>query len=196
MATASLENIKTLRDSTGLSIMACKKALSDSNDDLKKALDVLRKQGATKASKLADRTTKQGVVTSYIHNNNKLGVLVKIECETDFAAKSGDFVNFGKDVAMQIAASNPIFITPDQVSEEIVNKEREIWIEQLKNEKKPENIIENILKGKEKKYREEISLLSQPFIKNPEITIEDLLKELIAKLGENIKISDFKRISF
>ena len=192
----TLDQIKTLRESTGLSIMECKKALNESEGNIEKALEILRKKGETKASKVAERKTSQGIVSSYIHNNNQLGVLIKLECETDFVAKNEDFLALGRDIAMHIAASNPKCISPEEVSEDEVKKEKEIWLEQLKQEGKPENIIDNIIDGKEKKYREEISLLKQPYVKNPEITIEDLLKEKIMKLGENIKVANFERVSF
>lgn len=194
--TDSIENIKKLRESTGLSLMACKKALTEANGDLEKAFLLLRKQGETKAKKIAERSTSQGIVASYIHGNNKIGVLVKIECETDFVAKNSNFLEFGKDIAMHIAACSPAYLNPEEVPQEKIEEEKKIWIEQLKKEKKPENIIKNILLGKEKKLREENALFSQPFVKNPEITVGQLLKDTIVKLGENIKISEFKRISF
>jgi elongation factor Ts len=191
----SLEQVKELREATGISMMSCKKALEESNGDYEKAINLLRKKGAVKAAERSDRSTGQGLVTSYIHSNQKLGVLVQIGCETDFVARNDEFVQMAKDIAMHIAATNPLCISGDEVSHELVEKEREIWMSQLKNEGKKEQMIENILIGKEKKFREETALLSQPFVKNPDITVEQLIKEMITKVGENIKVVRFCRFS-
>ena len=191
----TLEQIKSLRDATGISITACKKALTESDGDVKKAIEILRKKGESLSSERQGRSTGQGSIASYVHSNNKIGVLVEVGSETDFVAKSDAFKEFAKDLAMQIAATNPMCISPDEVSEETLKKEREIWAEQLKNEKKPENVIEKILEGKEKKFREENALLKQAFVKNTELTIEQLLNELVAKLGENIQIKRFTRFA-
>ncbi len=191
----SLDKIKELREVTGVSMMSCKKALEEVGGDYEKALDVLRKKGEAKAIERSERKTGQGVIASYIHNNLKLGVLVQIGCETDFVARNEDFQSLARDIAMHIAASNPLNISPDEISNELVEKEKEIWKAQLSNEGKKEAMIENILIGKEKKFREEVSLLKQPFVKNPEITIEQLLSNTITKVGENIRILRFSRFS-
>lgn len=191
----SLEQVKELREATGISMMACKKALEETGGDYQKALDHLRKKGQAKALERSERSTGQGIVTSYIHGNGKIGVLVQLGCETDFVAKNEQFQQLGKDIAMQVAATNPLVITPSEVSHELVEKEREIWKEQLKNEGKKEQMIDNILTGKEKKFREETSLLKQAFVKNPEITVEQLLTDAITKMGENIKVVRFSRFS-
>jgi elongation factor Ts len=191
----TLEQVKELREATGISMMACKKALEESKGNYEKALDNLRKKGEAKAMERSERSTGQGVVMSYIHNNGKLGVLVQLGCETDFVARNEQFVQLAKDIAMQVAATNPLCISPEEVSHELVEKEREIWKEQLKHEGKKEQIIDGILAGKEKKFREEASLMAQQFIKNPDITIEKLIKEMIVKMGENIKVARFCRFS-
>lgn len=191
----TLEEIKELRERCGSSMMACKKALEDAGGDMQKAIDILRKKGEAKAVERGERSTSQGIVTSYIHGNGKIGVLVQIGCETDFVAKTDDFKNLGRDVAMHIAATNPLHLGPDEISHELLEKEREIWREQLKNEGKNDKMIENILTGKEKKFREENSLLKQAFVKNPEISIEQLLTDSMTRMGENIKIVRFSRFS-
>lgn len=192
---ATLDQIKELREMTGASMMACKKALDESNGDLQKAVEILRKKGEMKAAERSVRSTSQGVVASYIHGNAKLGVLVQLGCETDFVAKTDDFKNLANDIAMHVAAMNPLNLSPDEVSHELLEKEREIWREQLKNEGKNEKMIDNILTGKEKKFREENALLKQAFVKNPEVTIEQLLTDAMTKMGENIKIVRFNRFS-
>ncbi|MBD3328379.1 translation elongation factor Ts [Candidatus Peregrinibacteria bacterium] len=192
----SLDQIKQLREKTGVSMMACKKALTESNGDIEKAMEYLRKKGEAKAAERSERGTSQGIVAAYIHGNSKIGVLVKLGCETDFVAKNDDFKALGNDIAMHIAAMNPLVINPDDVDENLLEKEREIWKEQLANEGKPENIIDNIMQGKEKKFKEEVSLLKQPFVKDPEKTIEQLMVESINKIGENIQIVEFSRYAF
>lgn len=191
----SLDQIKELREATGVSMMSCKKALEESAGDMQKAIDILRKKGEAKAVERSDKSTGQGTVMSYIHGNNRLGVLVQLGCETDFVAKNDDFQLLAKDIAMHIAASNPLTLSPDEVSNEMVEKEREIWKQQLVNEGKKEAMFDNILAGKEKKFREESALLKQPFIKNPEITVEQLLSQAVVKMGENIKIVKFARFA-
>ncbi len=191
----SLEQIKELREITGASMMACKKGLEESNGDISKAIEILRKKGEAKAVERGERNTSQGVVNSYIHGNGKVGVLIQLGCETDFVAKTEDFQSIARDIAMHIAAMNPLYTTPEEVSHELLEKEREIWREQLKNEGKNEKIMESILLGKEKKFREENALLKQAFVKNPEITIEAMLTTAMTRLGENIKIVRFSRFS-
>ena len=191
----SLDQIKELREMTGASMMACKKALEETNGDLAKAAELLRKKGEAKAAERSVRSTTQGVVASYIHGNARLGVLVQLGCETDFVAKTDDFKALATDIAMHIAAMNPLNLSPDDVSHELLEKEREIWREQLKNEGKNDKMIDNILVGKEKKFREENALLKQVFVKNSELTIEQLLAMAMTKMGENIKIVRFSRFS-
>ncbi|MBU0667907.1 elongation factor Ts [Patescibacteria group bacterium] len=191
----SLDQIKELREATGVSMMVCKKALEETNGNAEKALDFLRKKGEAKAAERGIRSTGEGVIASYIHSNSKLGVLVKIGCETDFVAKNEDFQALAKDIAMHVAAMNPLTVSPDDVPENLIEKEREIWREQLINEGKKEAMLDNILAGKEKKFREEISLLTQPFVKDPERTVEKLIIDAVNKLGENIKIESFCRYS-
>jgi elongation factor Ts len=195
MSEVSLDLIKKLRDMTGLSITVCKTALVESNGDIEKAIENLRKQGAAKADKMSDRSTGEGIVAFYVHSNNKLGAMVQIACETDFVAKNENFLSFGRDIAMHIAANNPACISPDEVDDALVVKEKAIWEDQLAQEGKPAEIVAKIMDGKEKKFREENALLKQQFVKNPEITVEDYVKETIAKMGENVKIVRFNRFS-
>lgn len=194
MAT-SLDKVKELREVTGISMMACKKALDETGGDMEKALDMLRKRGEVKAGERSERSTSQGVICSYIHSNNRLGVLIQLGCETDFVARNEQFQTLARDIAMQVAATNPLTISPEEVSHELVEKEREIWREQLKHEGKKEQMFDKILEGKEKKFREESSLLKQPFVKNPDLTIEQILNDAITKVGENIKVVRFSRFS-
>lgn len=191
----TLEKIKELREATGISMMACKKALEETGGDYEKAVDYLRKKGEVKAVERGARSTSQGVVSSYIHSNNKLGALVHLGCETDFVARNEQFQALAKDLAMQVAATNPLTLGPEEVSHELLEKERVIWREQLKQEGKKEQIIDGILAGKEKKFREECSLLKQPFVKNPDMLVEQLVTDMVAKMGENIKIVRFCRFS-
>ncbi|MFC1750515.1 translation elongation factor Ts [Pseudomonadota bacterium] len=191
----TLDQIKELREETGVSMMACKKALEESDGDAEKALDILRKKGVAKAAERKDRSVGQGVVEAYIHGNSRIGVLIQLGCETDFVAKNDDFKALARDIAMHVAAMDPQNISPDDVSDELVGKERDIWKEQLKNEGKPENIIDNIIEGKEKKYREENALLSQQYVKDPDLTVEQLITDAQTKLGENIQVVNFERYS-
>ena len=192
----SLEQIKTLRARTGVSMQACKKALEEAHGDESKAIDLLRKKGEAKAVERGGRETGQGVVASYIHTNNKLGVLLQLGCETDFVARSDDFQALARDLAMHTAATNPLYLKPEDVPAELLEKEREIWKAQLAKEGKKEQMFEKILEGKERKFREEISLLSQPFVKNPDVAVEKLLGDAVLKLGENIQVVRFSRYSF
>jgi len=193
--TVTLEQLKQLRHDTGVSMMACKKALEETNGDSEKAIAILRKAGAAKAASRAERTTGNGVISSYIHSNNTLGALVHLGCETDFVAKNEDFQALGRDIAMHVAASNPMYITPEEVPSELVDKEKDIWREQLKNEGKPEEMLDKIMLGKEKKFRAELALLTQSYVKNPDITVGQLLTDSITKIGENIKVIKFIRFS-
>jgi elongation factor Ts len=189
--TASL--IKELREKTGVGIMDCKAALKECEGDISKAIDHLRKKGIATAKKRGGRTASEGQIQSYIHAGGKIGVLVEANCETDFTGKTDDFTGFVKDLALQIAASNPICIDREAIPQEILEKEKDIYSSQAKASGKPEKVIEKIVEGKLKKFFSEVCLLEQPFVKNPDITIQDLLNELIAKTGENIIIRRFSR---
>lgn len=189
-----LEKIKKLREKTGAGIVDVKKALAEANGDETKAMEILRKKGLEKVSKKSERTTQEGVIASYVHSNGRVGAMVKLLCETDFVARNEEFKSLAQDIAMHITAMNPKFIRPEDVPEKLVEKEKEIWTEQLKNENKPEKIISGILAGKEKKFRSEMALLTQPFVKNPEQTTEELIGEKIAKTGENIRVGEFSRL--
>ena len=191
----SLDQIKELREATGASMMACKKALEEMDGDYQKAVEMLRKKGEAKAAERSERSTGQGIVASYIHGNGRVGVLVQLGCETDFVARNDEFVSLAKDIAMHIAAMNPLNISPDEVSNELLDKEREIWRAQLANEGKKAQMVDKILEGKEKKFREEASLLKQAFVKDPDVTVEQLITGAVTKMGENIKIVRFSRFS-
>jgi elongation factor Ts len=185
--------VKELRDKTNAGMMDCKKALGETEGDLEKAVDLLRQKGLAVAAKRADRATSEGVVECYIHAGGKLGVMVEVGCETDFVAKTDDFQAFARDVAMHVAAVSPVAVTRDEVPAEMVDRERDIYSNQAKESGKPDNIIEKIVSGKMEKYLSEICLMDQKFVKNPDLTIQDLLNELIAKMGENISVKRFAR---
>ena len=187
------QQVKELRDRSGVGMMDCKKALVESNGDLDKAFDYLRKSGIAKAQKKEGRQTKEGSVISYIHPGSKLGVLLELNCETDFVANTEDFLQLGKDIAMHIAATNPISVKCDDISEDIINKEKEIYFEQAKTTKKPDNIIAKMVEGRLKKFYQENVLIEQHFVKDSNKTIKDIITDTIGKLGENIIISRFER---
>ena len=188
-----LEKIKTIREKTGAGMVDIKKALVEAKGNEEKAIELLRKSGQAKAIKKSERTAGEGIVASYIHSNKRVGVMIKLLCETDFVARNSDFQELAKDICMHIAGMNPKFLKPEDVSSEIVNKEKEIWKEQLKNEGKPEVMFAKIMEGKEKKLREESALLTQPFVKNPDITVGELIAEKIGIIGENIQVGEFVR---
>ena len=189
--TASL--VKQLRERTGAGMMECKKALEETGGDIDKAVEVLRKRGIASASKKAARATRQGVIGAYIHPGAQLGVLVEVNCESDFVARTDDFQNLVKDVAMQIAASDPQFIRREEVTEDVLNKEREIAKDRARNEGKPEKILDKIVEGRMAKFYEEVCLLEQPFIKDNSLTVQQLINTVIAKLGENITVARMTR---
>ena len=189
----SAKSVKELRDATGAGMMDCKKALSETNGDVSKALEHLRKAGIAKAEKKSGRSTKEGLIDFYIHQGGKLGVLVEINCETDFVARTEQFKSFTKDIAMHIAASNPLSIKREDIPGDIIEKEKEIFAELTRKEGKPENIVDKIVKGRLDKFFSENSLLEQSYVKDPEKTVQDILTDIIAKLGENISIQRFKR---
>ncbi|MBU2489387.1 MAG: translation elongation factor Ts [Proteobacteria bacterium] len=193
MADISAQKVKDLRTSTGAGMMDCKKALDEAGGDLEKAVDFLRKKGLATAKKRAGRATSEGTIHSYIHSNGKLGVLVEVNCETDFVAKNEQFQEFAHDLAMQIAATAPLAVRAEDVDEAILAKEREIYLGQVKEMGKPDSVAGKIVDGKIQAYLKENCLLSQPFVKNPKITIQDLLNETVARVGENIQIRRFVR---
>jgi len=193
MAEITATLVKELREKTGAGMMDCKNALKDAEGDMDKAVEILRKKGIARASKKADRAVNEGRIEAYIHPGSKLGVLVEINCETDFVAKTEDFMTFTRDVAMQIAASAPLFVKREDVDQETIDSEMEIYRAQAKDQGKPDNIIDRIATGKLDKFYSEICLMEQPFVKDPDKTIENLLMETIAKLGENISIRRFTR---
>ncbi len=184
--------VKDLRERTGAGMMDCKKALEETNGDLDKAVEALRERGLAQAAKKAGRIASEGLVEAYIHGG-RIGVLVEVNSETDFVAKNDEFKQFVKDVAMQIAASNPLYIRREEVSEDLIQKEREILRVQALNEGKPEKIVDKMVAGRIDKYFKEICLLEQDFIRDPDITIQDLLNQKIAKIGENLSIRRFVR---
>ena len=185
--------VKELRDKTGAGMMDCKRALVDTDGDLVKAVEALRKAGVTKAEKKGIRSAQDGLVYSYIHHGGRLGVLVEVNCETDFVAKTDGFKELVHNLAIQIAATNPVSVSREQVPEELVKSEQDIYTEQVKNSKKPDKMIEKIVTGKMDKYFQEICLLEQPFIKDPDKIVKDLITESIATLGENISVGRYIR---
>jgi elongation factor Ts len=193
MAEITAKMVKELREQTGAGMMDCKKALAESGGDFEKAIKFLREQGVASAAKKAGRTTSEGIIFSYIHPGDKLGVLVEINCETDFVARTDDFRSFAKDIAMQVAAADPKVVSREDVSPQMIAAEREVYHNQAKLEGKPDKIIEKIVDGKMEKFYAEACLLEQPFVKDNDRTITDLLTETIAKIGENIKIRRFIR---
>ncbi|MEI8344216.1 MAG: translation elongation factor Ts [Candidatus Moraniibacteriota bacterium] len=188
-----LQLIKKIRERTGAGMVAVKKAIDEAGGDEEKAIEILRKQGAGKALKRAAKEAKEGVVVSYIHSNNRVGTLIKLLCETDFVARNEEFQQLAKDIAMHVTALNPRFVKPEDVSSELIEKEKEIWTAQLAQEGKPTEMLEKIMAGKEKKFREESALLTQPFVKDPQKTVGDLIVENVGKMGENIQIGEMVR---
>ncbi|KUG29672.1 translation elongation factor ts [hydrocarbon metagenome] len=195
MAEITAQAVKTLRDKTGAGMMDCKKALQECGGVEDKAVSWLREKGLSKAQKRAGRATTEGVVGSYIHSNGKIGVMVEVKCETDFVARSERFQEFAKNVAMQIAAANPVCLSSEEVPADLLAKEREIYKNQAMAEGKPEQIAEKIVDGRVKKYYKEVCLLEQPFIKDDKVSIQELLNELVGVLGENVQIGRFCRFA-
>jgi elongation factor Ts len=185
--------VKDLREKTGVGMMDCKTALKECGGDMEQAIDYLRKKGIATAQKRGGRATKEGQVCSYIHTGGKIGVLVEVNSETDFSAKTPDFCEFAKNIAMHIAAASPIVVDRKELTPDLLARERAIYETQAKETGKPANVIEKIVEGKMQKFYAEVSLLEQQYVKNPDITVQDLLNELIAKTGENIVISRFVR---
>jgi len=193
MAEITAQLVKQLRERTGAGMMECKGALVEAKGDLAEAEVVLRKRGITSAGKKASRTTKQGLIGSYIHHGGQLGVMVEVNCESDFVARTEDFIELVHDIAMHIAAADPRFIRKEDVTEDVLNKEREIARARAVLEGKPEKILDRIVEGRIAKFYEEVCLLDQPFVKEATLTVEQLVKTKIAKLGENITVSRFVR---
>ena len=193
MAEITAKAVQELRKKTGLGMMDCKKALQETDGDLEKAVEHLRKQGMSAVEKRAGRDASDGLIESYIHQGSRLGVLVEVNCETDFVARTDDFQIFAKDIAMHIAASQPLAVDRESIPAEAVEKEKAIFLEQAKNEGKPENIAEKIVEGRLEKYYQENCLLEQVFVKNPDQTIDELITELTAKIGEKISVRRFER---
>ncbi len=189
----SASMVKDLREKTGAGMMDCKKALAESAGDFEKAVDYLRQKGLATAAKRAGRVASEGAIGSYIHAGAKIGVMVEVNCETDFVAKTDDFLAFAKDMSMHIAAINPLFIQREDIPPEVLEKEREIYRVQARATGKPEKVIEKIVAGKLEKYFSEVCLLEQPFVKDPDVTVKDLLNSLVAKMGEKIEIRRFCR---
>ena len=185
--------VKELRVKTGAGMMDCKEALKAESGDFEKAIDYLRKKGMSAATKRSSKAAKDGAVASYIHMGGKIGVMVEVNCETDFVAKTDDFQTMAKDLAMHVAASNPRYVRPEEISAADLEREKEIYRSQLVEEKKPEKIWEKIIEGKLKKYFEEVCLMNQKFIKNTDITVGALVTNMIAKTGENIIVRRFAR---
>ena len=191
--TITSQMVKELRDKTNAGMMDCKKALTETGGDMEKAVDLLRQKGLAVAAKRAGRETKEGVVECYIHAGGKLGVMVEVGCETDFVAKTDDFKAFAKNIAMHVAAANPVAIHREEVPAELLEREKEIYVKQALDSGKPQQIVEKIVGGKIEKYLAEICLLEQKYVKNPDLSVQDLLNELVAKMGENISIKQFAR---
>lgn len=189
----SIDKIKQLREETGVSIAECKKALEETKGDLEKAKEILRKWGKEFAGKKTERETKEGIVESYIHPNKKIGVLVDVRCESDFVARSPDFQKLAHELCLQIAAMNPLFLQEEDIPEEFLDGERKIYKEQFAGSGKPRKVIDQIIEGKLKKYKEGVSLMSQLWIKDESKTVKDLIDEYVAKIGENIVVKRFIR---
>lgn len=185
--------VKDLRDKTAAGMMDCKKALAETNGDMEKAIDLLRQKGLAVAAKRAGRATSEGVIETYIHAGAKLGVMVELGCETDFVAKTDAFREFARDIAMHIAAAAPVSITRESVPESVVAREKEIYVQQALDSGKPAAIVEKMVIGKLDKFLADICLLEQKYVKNPDLSIQDILNELVGKMGENISIKRFAR---
>ncbi|MDD3170228.1 MAG: translation elongation factor Ts [Candidatus Paceibacterota bacterium] len=196
MLMVEVELIKKLREETGISLADCRKALEESKGDIEKAKEILRKRGEAVAQKKGERSVGSGIVDTYVHSNKRLGVMLELACETDFVARSDDFQNLAHEICLQIASMKPLFVKEEDIPEEILNKEKEIYEEQAKALKKPKEIMEGIVRGKLEKYKKENCLVNQPWIKDDSRTIQNLINEYIAKIGENILVKRFVRYEF
>lgn len=188
---STLEEVKKLRFKTSAGVVECKEALKESGGDMDKAVDILRKKGIAKAAKKSVRAAEQGVIESYIHQGDRIGVLLEVNCETDFVARNDEFRQITREIALQVAASNPIYVSREEISSDVVEKEKDIFRSQITG--KPDDVVEKIVSGKLEKYYSEVCLLDQPFIKDPNLKIKDLVIQLVAKLGENIVLKRFSR---
>lgn len=185
--------VKELREKTNAGMMDCKKALTDTDGNMEKAVDLLRQKGLAVAAKRAGKETREGVIEAYIHGGGKIGVMVEVACETDFVAKTDDFKAFARNIAMHVAAVNPLALSRDDVSAEVLQREKDIYINQALESGKPQQIAEKMVAGKMEKFLAEVCLLEQKYVKNPDLSVQDLLNELVAKMGENISIKKFAR---
>jgi len=190
----SAKDVKQLRDMTGAGMMDCKRALTETEGDLEKAVDLLRAKGAAKAAKRAEKSANEGVIGSYVHFDHKTAVIVEVNCETDFVANTDDFRGLARDLAIHIASSAPLAISPDEIDADVVARERAVYLEQAKEEGKPENIAEKIVEGRLQKFFKESTLLAQPFVKNPDKTIEQLITDVSSQVGEKIEVARFARM--
>ncbi len=190
----SAADVKKLRDMTGAGMMDCKKALTETDGDMDKAVDLLRAKGAAKAAKRAEKSANEGTIGSYIHFDNRTAAIVEVNCETDFVANTDDFKALAKDIAMHIASTNPLSISPEQIPADVVERERAVYLEQAKEEGKPEEIAAKIVEGRIQKFFKESTLLAQPFVKDPDKTIEQLITEVSGTVGEKIEIARFARM--
>jgi elongation factor Ts len=189
----SAKNVKELRDATGAGMMDCKKALQETGGDLEKAVDLLRAKGAAKAAKRAEKSANEGVIGSYVHHDGKTAVIVEVNCETDFVANTEDFRQLAKDLAMHVASTAPLALTAEEIPQSVVERERSVYLEQVKEEGKPDNIAGKIVEGKLKKFFKESVLLEQPFVKDPDKTISELITEVSSRTGEKIQVARFAR---
>ncbi|HVN95621.1 MAG TPA: translation elongation factor Ts [Syntrophorhabdaceae bacterium] len=189
----SAEAVKKLREKTGVGLMDCKEALKQSSGDMEKAIDYLREKGLAKLQKRMGKVASEGLIASYIHTGGKVGVMVEVNCETDFVANTKDFQEFTRDIAMQITAANPFYVKREDVPQDVIDKEKEIYRKQALESGKPEKILDKIADGKVEKFYQEVCLMEQSFIKNPDITVNELLEELIVKMGEKILVNRFVR---
>ena len=190
----SAADVKKLRDMTGAGVRDCKKALTETEGDIDKAVDLLRAKGAAKAAKRAEKSANEGTIGSYVHFDNRTAVIVEVNCETDFVANTDDFKALAKDIAMHIASTNPLSISPDQIPSDVIERERGVYMEQAKEEGKPEEIAAKIVEGRLQKFFKESTLLAQPFVKDPDKTIEQLITEVSGTVGEKIEIARFARM--
>ncbi len=191
----SASDVKELRERTGAGMMECKRALEEAGGDMEKAIDLLRARGAAKAAKRSGREVREGAIGSYIHMNGKIGVIVEVNCETDFVARNDEFQGLVRDLAMHIAAANPLAVTPEEIPEELIEREKSVFREQVKEEGKPENLWDKIVEGKLKKFYQESTLLQQPFVKDPDKTVGELVAEVAGRTGENIVVRRFARFA-
>ncbi len=189
----SAEAVKKLREKTGVGLMDCKDALKQSNGDMEKAIDYLREKGLAKLQKRMGKIASEGLIASYIHTGGKVGVMVEVNCETDFVANTKDFQEFARDIAMQITAANPLYVKREDVPQEVIDKEKDIYKKQALESGKPEKILDTIVEGKIEKFYQEVCLIEQSFIKNPDITVKELLEGLVVKMGEKILVNRFVR---